>query len=131
MGIAISYSEVDTFFKSVDLSKGCLIDTNLLISLTEENHKFYDDSKFIYEKLVEYGIPAYITVSVRTEFIDYQRRMKMTETLMDMLSPSSKWKTSEGIKRLLRSNRGWIDNQAAKDDLPILTDSRIKEIKQL
>lgn len=130
MGNVIPYSDVDMFFRSISNPKGCLIDTNFLISLTEENHKFHEDSVFIYEKLTQYQIPAYITVSVRTEFVDYQRRIKMTETLMDMLSPTSKWKASEAIKRVLRSNRGWIDNQAAKDDLPVLSDSRLKEIKQ-
>lgn len=130
MGRAVAYSDVDVFFQSVDGAKGCLIDTNFLISLTEENHKFHDDSVFIYEKLAEYEIAAHTTVSARTEFVDYQRRMKMTETLMDMLSPASRWRTSEAIKKVLRAHRGWIDNQAAKDDLPVLSDSRLKEIKQ-
>src|SRR5258708_4722326 len=130
MGNAVSYSEVDSFFKSVNRQKGCLIDTNFLISLTEEHHKFHDDSLFIFEKLAEYKIPAYTTVSVRAEFVDFQRRMKMTETLMDMLSPTSKWKTSDSIKKILRIQRGWIDNLASEGDIPVLTDSRLKKIKQ-
>jgi predicted nucleic acid-binding protein len=109
LGIAIPYSDVDTYLSKIETSKGCILDTNFLIALTEENHKYYDDSKFIYEKLVEYKVPIYCTVTVRTEFIDYQRRIKVTESLMDMLAPSSQWKISSSVREVLKKHKGWIE----------------------
>ena len=97
MGIAIPYSDIDIYLSKIKTEKGCILDTNFLIALTEENHKHHDDSKFIYEKLAEYKVPIYCTVTVRTEFIDYQRRIKLTESLMDMLAPSSKWRISSSV----------------------------------
>lgn len=131
MGTAIPYSDIDTYLSKTDLSNGCLLDTNFLIALTEENHKHNDDSRFIYEKLVEYKVPIYCTVTVRTEFIDYQRRIKMTESLMDMLAQSSKWKISSSVRDTLKKHRGWIDNQAKDEEIPCLSDTKIKEIKKI
>ncbi len=131
MGVVIPYSDIDNYLSKTDLLKGCILDTNFLIALTEENHKHNDDSKFIYEKLVHYKVPIYCTVTVRTEFIDYQRRIKITESLMDMLAPSSKWKISSSVRDTLRKYRGWIDNQAKDDEIPCLTDTKIKEIKKI
>nr|BFD63655.1 hypothetical protein BdHM001_23360 [Bdellovibrio sp. HM001] len=131
MGTAVPYSDVDKFLMGIDCSKGCVLDTNFLIALTEENHRFNDDSNFIYEKLVEYKVPIYSTVTVRTEFIDYQRRIKVTESLMDMLAPSSKWRISSAVRDELKKQRGWIDNQAKDEELPCLTDTRIKDVKRV
>ncbi|MNL01761.1 hypothetical protein D3C87_1222440 [compost metagenome] len=131
MGTAIPYSDVDKFLSNIENRQGCILDTNFLIALTEENHKFNDDSSFIFEKLVQYEVPIYCTVTVRTEFIDYQRKIIVTESLMDMLAPSSKWKISGAVRDALRKQRGWIDNQAKEDELPVLTDSRIKDMKRI
>lgn len=130
MGQAIPYSDVDSYLTTIDNKKGCILDTNFLIALTEENHAYFEDSNFLFEKLIQYQIPIYCTVTVRTEFIDYQRRIKITESLMDMLAPSSKWKISSSVKETLRTQKGWIDNQAKDDELPCLNDARIKIVKK-
>lgn len=130
MGRAVPFSEVDDFFKSVDPSQGCLADTNFLIAVSDKDHHFYDDAQFLFEKLVEYKVPIYVTVTVRSEFIDFYRRVKITEALMDMLAPLSKWKISSSVREVLKSQRGWLDNQTSDDQLPYLTDQRIKKCKQ-
>lgn len=131
MGKAIPYSDVDSYLATIDSKKGCILDTNFLIALTEENHAYFEDSNFLFEKLVQYQIPIYCTVTVRTEFIDYQRRIKITESLMDMLARTSKWKISSSVKEILKTQKGWIDNQAKADELPCLNDARIKIVKKI
>lgn len=130
MGKAIPFSDVDLFLNNLAGAKGCIVDSNFLIALSEENHPFNDDAKFLYEKLVDHEIRIYCTVTNRTEFIDFHRKMIMTETLMSMLSPTSKWKISATTKKDLLSHKGWIDNQAKDDQLPLLTDHRLKECKK-
>lgn len=130
MGQALPYSDVDTYLAKAGNNKGCVVDTNFVIAITEENHAYHEDSKFLYEKLVQYQIPIYCTVTVRTEFIDYQRRMIITESLMDMLAVSSKWKISTAVREALKKQKGWIDNQPKEDELPCLNDARIKIVKK-
>lgn len=130
MGTAIPFSEVDLYLKSLSDSKKCLVDSNFLIALSEEHHPFNEDAQFLYEKLAEYKVSIYCTVANRTEFIDFRRKMILTEALMEMQSPSSKWKISAAVRKELLSHKGWIDNQAKVDELPVLTDKKIKESKK-
>jgi predicted nucleic acid-binding protein len=132
MGQAFPFSSIDKYLRELGATvPGCLIDTNFLIASTEELHPFYDDAKFLFEKLAEYNIPIFTTVTTRAEFLDFRRKSIITEVLLDMLAPSSKWKISEKTKRLLRAQKTWIDTQAADDSVPILTDRRIKACKEL
>jgi hypothetical protein len=94
--------------------------------MSDKDHSFHDESQFLFEKLVEYKVPLYVSVTARSEFVDFHRRVIITETLMDMLAPSSKWKISANVREVLRSQKGWLDNQ----DDPYLTDFRIKTCKQ-
>lgn len=130
MGQVIPFSDVDIFLGKLSNTAGCLVDTNFLIALSEEHHPFNDDAQFLFERLVEHEIKLYCTVTNRTEFIDFHRKLIITETLMGMLSPASKWKISAATRKQLLSQKGWIDNQAKEDELPLLTDKRIKDCKK-
>lgn len=126
LGRVVPFSDVDQYFKGLNLSNGCIADTNFLIAVSDKENSFYEDAQFLWEKLSEYQVPLYVSVTAKAEFVDFHRRVIITETLMDMLAPSSKWKISSAIRELLRSQKGWIDNQ----DDPYLTDARIKACKQ-
>ena len=131
MGQALPFSEIDQYLKKLNLPvQGCLVDTQFLIAVTDELHPFYEDAEFLFEKLAEYHIPVFTTVTTRTEFVDIIRRFIITETLMGMLSASSKWRISASVQRVLRAQKTWIDTQAKNDALPLLTDSRIKNCKE-
>ncbi len=128
---ALPFSEIDQYLKKLNSPvQGCLIDTQFLIAVTDELHPFYEDAEFLFEKLAEYRIPIFTTVTTRSEFVDIRRRFIITETLMGMLSASSKWKISAATQKILRAQKTWIDAQAANDALPLFTDSRIKDCKE-
>lgn len=130
MGQVIPFSEIDIYLENLKNKNGCLVDTNFLIALSEEHHPFNEDAQFLFEKLAEHEIKLYCTLTNRTEFIDFQRKLIITETLMGMLSPVSKWKISAATRKLLNTQKGWIDNLAKEDELPLLTDKRIKDCKK-
>lgn len=131
MGQAFPFSSIDTYLSGLKFPvTGCLVDTNFLIASTEELHPFYDDAKFLFEKLAEYKIPIFATVTTRAEFIDFRRKSIITEVLLDMFAPTSKWKISNEVRRILRAQKTWLDTQAAGDSVPILTDRRIKSCKE-
>jgi len=131
MGRAVPFYKIDEYLKTLPTPiTGCLVDTQFLIAASEELHVFSEDAEFLFEKLAEYKIPIFTTVTTRAEFIDYRRRSIITETLMGMLAPSSPWKISEEVTRVLRAQKVWLDTQAKKDELPLLTDTRIKTCKE-
>ncbi len=132
MGQAIPFSEIDRYLKQLEQPiPGCLVDTQFLVAVTDELHPFFEDAEFLFEKLVEYQIPIFTTVTTRSEFVDIRRRFIITETLMGMLSASSKWKISATTQKVLRAQKTWVDAQASTDALPLLTDSRIKDCKEI
>lgn len=127
----LPFSEIDKFLGSINGDVGCLTDTSFLISLGDKDNHFHEDALFMQEKLADYGVRIFASVIARSEFIDWHRRTIMTETLMDMLVPTSKWRISSAVREELRSQRGWVDNQLRSGNDPYLTDSRIKECKQV
>lgn len=133
MGHALPFSSIRDCLKRLEVSKtGCLVDTNFLVALTYEPHPFYEDALGAYQALVDSGVPIFAGLSTRSEFLDIQRRIIMTEALMDMIAPTSPWKLTQAATKVLRRQKLWIDTQTAGGDkLPILPDSRIKECKEV
>lgn len=122
MSNCLPFSEVDQYLSALKEPKTCLYDTTLLISLTDKDHPFNEDAQFLHEKLVEYDAKIFVGVTARSEFIDYHRRVILTETLMDMLAPSSKWKISASVREILKKQRGWIDNQPNQENAHMRAD---------
>jgi predicted nucleic acid-binding protein len=108
-----------------------LADTSFLIATSDRDHKFHEDASFLCEKFAEYDVKIFVNVTARSEFIDYHRRVVLTETLMDMLALTSPWKISKVVREELKSQRGWLDNELHKGRDALLNDSRIKECKQV
>ena len=126
-----AFSDLSTF-KNLDLfSHGAVIDTNLLIAGAYELHHFHEDSFDLFETLARFKIPLYTTVTVRTEYIDFFRRVRVTEALMDIYSNTKKFKLSKRVKEELKKHYAWINLQSQKDLLPALSNYRIKETKMI
>lgn len=130
MSGSLPFSDVDRYLATLSGEIGCLVDTSFLIAVNDKENSFYDDAIFLQERLAELGVRLFVSVTARSEFIDYHRRVIVTETLMDMLPPSSKWRISAAVRKVLEQQKGWIDNQPRSDNEPYLTDSRIKICKQ-
>ncbi len=130
MGRCLPFSEIDIYLNEGLKPTGCLADTNFLVAIGDKDHHFYEDAQFFFEKLASYEIPIYVSVSARAEFIDYKRRVIVTESLMGMLALSSKWKISSAVREVLKKQLGWINNQIESESEPYLTDARIKLCKQ-
>lgn len=131
MSQCIPFSGIDQFLQNSQALPFCLADTSFLIAISDKEHDFHDDAQFLIEKFAEHNFKLFISVTARSEFIDFHRRVKITETLMGMLAPSSKWKISSAVREELKSQRGWIDSQAKRGHDPYLSDARIKDCKQV
>lgn len=130
MSGSLPFSDVDRYLATISGDIGCLVDTSFLIAVNDTENPFYEDAIFLQERLAEYSVRIFASVTARSEFIDYHRRVIVTETLMDMLAPSSKWRISAAVRKVLEQQRGWLDNQSRSENEPYLTDSRIKICKQ-
>lgn len=126
----LPFSEIDQFLAPMKGDIACLSDTSFLIALADEDHPHHDDAIFLQEKLADYKVKIFLGVTARSEFIDFHRRCILTENLMGMLAPSSKWQISASVCELLKKQQGWIDNQPKQDNAPYLSDSRLKICKQ-
>ena len=113
------------------LSDGCIIDSNILIAATYDLHPFNEECLGLFEELAKYRVPVFTTVTVRTEYLDFVRRLTITEKLMDILSESQRYNLSERVRVELRRHKTWIDIEASKGNVPVLPDNRIKDCKQV
>lgn len=131
MGTCRPFSEIDIILKEEIAFRGCLVDTNFLVAASDKEHALHEDAQFLHEKLAEHSIALMVSVSARSEFIDYKRRVIATENLMGMLAASSKWKISSAVRETLTKQQAWIDGQSKKESDPYLSDARIKICKQV
>jgi predicted nucleic acid-binding protein len=115
----------------VNLKEGAIVDSNILIAAMYDPHSFYEEACDLLRELRDNQIPLFATVTVRTEYLDFARRILLTEKLMDVYSDSRKYKLSERVKTELKKHKTWIDIEAAKSSLPVLTDTRLKDCKQV
>jgi hypothetical protein len=132
MGYAAPFSSAKKILTETNAaSSGCLTDTNFLVALTYEPHAFNEDAEALFGILSDCEVPIYVGLPSRSELLDVQRRIIITEALMGMIAPSSKWRVDKKASALIRTQKVWIDTQASKDNMPILNDSRIKDCKEI
>lgn len=131
MGQCLPFSEIDLNKQIFLDSPACLLDSSFLVSFSDKDHVLFEDSSFFAEKLAEYKIRGFVSVTARTEFIDFHRRVTMTEKLMGILDPESKWKISTAVRLELAKHRSWLNAQLQHGNEPYFSDARIKECKQV
>lgn len=125
------FSKFESIAAKYPLAEGCLIDANLLIAGIYELNAFHEQAGELFNRLARVKVPAFTTVTAKTEYLEFVRRVVVTEKLMDILADVKTYKLSERVKTELRKHKLWIDQQAAKDNMPVLNESRIKECKQV
>ena len=131
MGRVVPFSEIDLVLKNISAPVGCIVDTQLLVAGMYGPHPFNEDAEFIYEKLTEYGLPIFSTVTTRHEFIDVSRRIKMSEAAADMCLVNTKWRLTEATKGETRRIKFRLDDRAKSKEAPIMTDREIKVFKKM
>ena len=111
---------------------GCIVDTQLLVAVLYDPHEFNEDALQIIKSLAKFQVPIYTTVTTRSEFVDINRRIMITEGLMTAYSQGQKqgWSFSKSVQDALKKHKNWIDTQAKNETIPILNDYRIKDCKE-
>ncbi len=131
MNLIYPFSEFNELARTRDFSLGSFVDTNLLIATLYETHPFNEVSSDLFMEIAQRNLPLYTTVTVRTEYLDFIRRLTITERLMELLSEASSYRLSERVKAELKKHKQWMYQEEARGNLPVLTDARIKSCKQV
>lgn len=130
MGSVRKFSEIDSVIKETN-AEGCVADTSALIAFTYYASEFEDDADFLFKRLAKYNLPIFVNVSVRHEYIDFERRIHLTEFLLSL--PSRKEISNflpHPFRALVGKYKRIIDDRAKYHELPLLTEREIKVFKR-
>ncbi len=132
MGRVITFSEFRAYSKSLpaDCVRGTILDTNILIALTYEAKPSHEKTWKFLDDLFELGFSLFTTVNTRAEYLDFQRRLIMTENLLDSIDEHSNWKISTLARTQIQAQSGLVirakKNQGSD---PVFSDRQLKKIK--
>ena len=137
MGLVVPFSEFKAYFAAIrgkpDFVRGTILDTNILISLTYEMKKNHEEvAAFFQECLVperDHGFHIFTTVNTRSEFLDFYRRLVMTENLRDVIDEKSTWKIPAKAKAQIQYQSGQLKRREQQGGDPVFNDTQVKTIK--
>lgn len=127
-----SFSSIDKVLSGMpEAERLCLLDTNVLAGWSYSDlHSLGEDCEFIVEKLGEYSSTVFASVTTKSEFYDFVRRVVLSENLLSIGTADSKWKISTAVRRKIENLKRLVDQKASRDDLPLLSDYQLKELKK-
>ncbi len=135
MGRAIPFSAIESYLSSiekVDVCKGTILDTNILISAGYELRDSHHEVVNLWNTLQQKNYRLFATVNTRAEYLEFQRRLILTENLFDMVDPHSRVKMSSRAKAKIQTLKGSLMTSVAADSEKdeVFNDSQIKKIKK-
>jgi predicted nucleic acid-binding protein len=72
----IKAADLQTYLtRSPTASRGCLVDTNILLAANFSLDHFHESAIGIFETLIEERVPRFANVNVRSEFIHISRKI--------------------------------------------------------
>ncbi len=133
MGTVIPFSQVKKFVQSLaddDHTVRAILDTNILIAGTYEINKEHEAVSALLDTLTKLGVEFYATVNTRAEFMEFHRRLMLTEVLLDLIDEHSSAKISNSARSEIKTAYASVKSKQARDgDDPIFNDKQLKAIK--
>ena len=71
----------------------------------------------------------FTTVNTRSEFLDFNRRLVMTENLRDVIDEGSEWKIPAKAKTQIQYQSGQLKRREQQGGDPVFNDTQVKIIK--
>lgn len=135
MGKVIPFSKLDVYLDSIKndhLLKGTILDTNILISSSYEIRDSHDSSNEVLEVIKSHGYKLYATVNTRSEFLEFQRRLILSESLLGLIDLSAEIKTSSRARAKIQTLKGSLKSSVTADPErdEIFNDVQLKKIKK-
>lgn len=137
MGRVISFSEFDGYFankqREADFYSGAIIDTNILISLTYELKSDHEEVFEFVSSLDKFKIPYFTTVTTRSEYLDFYRRLILTENLLSIVDGTSPLKITTRERSEIKTKEGLIGTRQSRKPGTdrVFNDADLKDIKRV
>ncbi len=129
MAQILRFGDAPSFIKHSN-NTGCLVDTNILFSLSYPLDKFNDESEKIFNIFSDSKIPVYTNINVRSEFIELHRRVVIPESLIDLLEDAND-NLHPQVTLKLKSLRTQFRAAHENEKLFKLSDQKIKGFRKL
>ncbi len=135
MGRVIPFSRLDAYISSLEknnLYKGTILDTNILISACYEVRNNHDDVVVVLEVLKKRGYKLFATVNTRSEYLEFQRRLILTENIFDVIDDRVDVKIPKRAKAKAQVLRGSLKTSfnADPEKDQVFNESQLKKIKK-
>ena len=114
MATILPYNEILKNINIRNTPKKALIDTCALVSFSIDVHEFHDETFDLFETLIKHKFNIYTNVTIRSEFIDYQRRVIITEALTSLSQQISGVLTYHELAKRLKSHRPMYKKEQMK-----------------
>lgn len=135
LGKVIPFSEIESYLASIekiDAPRGAILDTNVLISANYDVRDSHVQIIQILDTLQRKNYRVFATVSTRSEYLEFQRRLILTEILMDMVDEFSLVKLPKNARARIQTLKGSLKTSmaAAPDKDEVFNESQLKKIKK-
>ena len=135
MGKVIPFSEIESYLASIDKNstpKGAILDTNILISANYEMRDSHTQVVEILDILQDRNYRVFATVNTRSEYLEFQRRLILTESLLDMTDEFSSVKLPKNAKARIQALKGSLKTSVAAnpDKDEVFNESQLKKKKE-
>ncbi len=138
MGQVIRFSEFDKYLaakrRNGDPVEGTILDANVIITLNYEPKRFHTRTyEFVRNKLQRQNIALYSTVNTTQEYLEFYRRLLLTEGLRTAIQPESGFRELPTKKRqAIRAQSSILQarelHQGAE---PVFNDRELKKIREV
>jgi predicted nucleic acid-binding protein len=126
VGSVIPFSQAKIFVQSLTKDghvTRAILDTNILIAGTYEINKEHESVSALLDTLTKLGVEFYATVNTRAEFIEFHRRLLLTEILLDLIDEHSKIKMPNAARSEIKTAYASVKSKQSRDGAdPIFND---------
>ena len=135
MGRVIPFSGLKkylTAIRKLDSHRGTILDTNVLISSSYEPSNDSEDVSKVLDILGDEKYRLFATVNTRAEYLEFQRRLILTESLFDSIDEHSKIKIASRVRAKIQTLKGSLKTSVISDTdrLEVFNESQLKKIKR-
>ena len=109
-----------------------ILDTNVLITSAYEVREEHGEVARMLDTLVSNEYRLLATVNTKAEFLEFQRRLLLTENLLDAVDEHSKLKVPKAARAKILSLKGTLSSTVASDPERdfVFNEPQLKKIKQ-
>jgi predicted nucleic acid-binding protein len=137
MGQVIAFSQLPEYLERLKAAsptgtRATILDTNVLITSGYEVREEHERVHKVLDLLNDHGYRLLATVNTKAEFLEFQRRLLLTETLLDLVDEHSKARVPSAARAKIATLKGSLKTSVGADSERdfIFNDVHLKKIKK-